>query len=212
MNTRQVLFIVLACAGFQAAAQSVTQTVPFSFSNSGSVPLTIVTPGQFTATVNPFNPTLGTLESFQVVWSIDFAANGTVTGSSGDFSASTGGTYNVNGLGYSGNGGGNSDGGALGEGLSVSFNVSDSRLFLVAEAGVTYNPSILSAVLGASDFPLSWDPGFGISGSDVGSVSGSAIGSVAITYNYVPEASTYAAAGLLLMVVGGVAWSRRGQA
>ncbi len=213
VNTRRIPFLLLACAGFQAAAQSVTQTVPFSFSNSGPVPLTIVTSGQFTATANPFNPGLGTLESFQVIWSIDFSASGTATGGTGgSISGSTGGTYYVNGLSYSGNGGGDSDGGPFGQGLSLSFNVSDNKLFLVSEAGVSYNPSILAAALGASDFPLSWNAGFQVSGNDVGNVSGSAIGSVSITYNYVPEANTYAAVGLLLAAAGIVGWRRRRQA
>jgi hypothetical protein len=213
MLTLRLPCLLLACAGLQAVAQSVTQTVPFSFSDSGALPLTIVTPGDFTGTLQPFNPALGTLESFQIDWSIDFSASGTVTGGTGGsfYSTGAGGAYYINGISYSGDGGGLGDGGPLGDPVSLFFNVSDSQLFQVADAGVSYNPSILTAVLGIGTFPLFWDTGFGIDGTDVSGVSGSAIGSVAITYNYVPEADTYAAAGLLVAAVGGVAWRRRSQ-
>ncbi len=206
--------LLLANAGLQAVAQSVTQSVPFNFSNSGPLPLTVVTLGEFTGTFQPFNPALGTLESFQINWSIDFAASGTVTGDpSGSFNASASGGYRLNGLSNGGYSNSDGDGGPTDQPVSLAFSVADPDLFLVSNAGVTYNPSLLAVVLGANSFPIDWDTAYVISGSGVGGVSGSAIGSVELIYNYslVPEADTYAAAGLLVAAVGGVAWRRRSQ-
>ena len=204
--------LLLLTAATPALAQTYTQTqtFPFNFSNSGSSPLTVVDRGDFMAMAQPFISTVGPLVSFEIQWDITMTGSAIAGDPSGTIEHSgAGGTYLIAGSGYSGNGGGGSDGGPLDEPLNFSLNVSDSTLFLASNAGVTYNPGILASVLGGSPFPLLWDTGYGVTGSNVRSLSGTAVGSVRLTYTYLPEASTNVAMGLAFAAVGGVVWRRR---
>jgi hypothetical protein len=187
-----------------------TQTFPFNVSNSGStLPLTIAKYGDFSAIAQPFNPALGTLVSFAAVWRIDLTASGVVDADNGNFSTSEGGDFKLAGISYSADS--NSDGnvGYEDEVITLGFRISDTPEFLVSESGVSYNAGLLAAVTGAAPFTLLWDSDYRISGSDMRSVTGTAIGSVTLTYTYLPEASTSAAMGLAFVAVGSVVWRRR---
>ena len=187
-----------------------TQTFPFNFSNSGSSPLTVVDRGDFMAMAQPFISTVGPLVSFEITWDITMTGSAIAGDPDGSIGSSGGGgNYLIAGISYSGNGSGDGDGGLLDEPLSLSFNVANSELFLASNAGVTYDPAILTSVLGGSPFPLLWDTGYGVTGSNVRSLSGTAVGSVTLTYTYLPEASTNVAMGLAFAAVGGMVWRRR---
>lgn len=205
--------LLLLAAGTPSLAQTYTQvqTFPFNFSNSGSAgPLTIVSVGDFTATAQPHDTGIGPLVSFQIDWDITFSGTGIATDDGASIgSGSVGGAYELNGISYNGNGGSNGDGGALSEPLSFTFNVSDSSTYLASNAGITYNPGLLAAVTGATTFPLEWTSQYALGASSATSLTGSAIGSVRLTYTYLPEASTNVAMGLAFAAVGGVVWRRR---
>jgi hypothetical protein len=211
------LLLQLGCllslaAATPALAQSYTQTqtFPFNFSNSGStLPLTIANYGDFSAMAQPFNPALGTLVSFAAVWRINLRASGVVDADNGNFSTSEGGDFKLAGISYSADSNSDSNMGYEDEVITLGFRISDTPEFLVSESGVFYNPGLLAAVTGAAPFTLLWDSDYRISGSDMRSVTGTAIGSVTLTYTYLPEASTNAAMGLAFAAVGGVAWRRR---
>lgn len=187
-----------------------TQTFPFNFSNSGAGPLTIANSGDFTATAQPFNTLLGPLISFEIAWNITMTGAGIAGDPGGSIGSSGGGgSYYVEGASYSGNGSGGGDSGGFNESLSFSFNVANSTQFLVSDAGIFYNPTILAAVLGGSSFSLLWDTGYAVSDSNMQTLSGTAIGTATLTYTYLPEASTNVALGLAFAAVGGVVWRRR---
>jgi hypothetical protein len=206
------LGLLLLTAATSALAQTYTQvqTFPFNFSNSGDSPLVIANNGDFSGQAQPFNPLLGPLVSFEIAWNITMTGAGIAgdpSGTIGSSGASAG--YYFAGVGYSGNGNGNGDSGPLDEPLSFSFNIVSSHLFLVSNAGVTYDPAMLDAVVGGSSFPILWDTGYSVSANNAHSLSGTAIGSLKLTYTYLPEASTNFAMGLAFAAVGGVVWRRR---
>jgi hypothetical protein len=199
---------LLLTAATPALAQPYTQvqTFPFNFSNSGDGPLTVVNNGDFSGQAQPFNPLLGPLVSFEIAWDLTMTGAGIAgnpSGTIGSSGASAG--FYFAGVGYSGNGGGNGESGPMGDSLSFSFNILDSDLFLASNAGVTYDPAMLAAVLGGSSFPILWDTGYGVSASNAHTLSGTAIGSLKLTYTYLPEASTNVAMGLAFAAVGGAA-------
>jgi len=200
-------------AAAPALAQSYTQvqTFPFNFSNSGSAgPLTIVSVGDFTATAQPHDTGIGPLVSFQIEWDITFTGSGIATVNGGSItSGSVGGGYKLNGISYNGSGGSSGDGGALGEPLSFTFDVSSSSTYLASNAGITYNAGLLAAVTGATPFPLEWSAAYTMGESSATSLTGSAIGSVRLTYTFLPEAQTNVAMGLAFAAVGGLVWHRR---
>jgi hypothetical protein len=203
--------VLVAAIGLRAdTTYSETQAFPFNFSNSGGLPLAVASVGDFTATAQPFDPLLGTLVSFQIDWKVHFAASGTVIGSpSGSISSSSGGGYYLGGINYNGNGGGNGTGGPTGDPISFAFDVNRTDLFLASNAGVTYDPSLLSTVLGASPFALYFAGGYTVNGNGLDPVLASAVGDVTLTYNYVPETETSVGAAVVLAAIGGVMWRRR---
>jgi hypothetical protein len=204
--------LLLLSAATSALAQTYTQTqiFPFNFSNSGNtLPLQIASAGDFYATAQPFNPALGTLVSFAPVWRIDFTASGVVDVDTGSFNTSVGSDFKLAGISYGGDGSGDGNGGSADEVITLGFSISDTSEFLVSESGVYYDSGLLAAVTGAAPFTLLWNSGYSISGSNMRSVTGAAIGSVRLTYTYLPEASTNVAMGLAFAAVGGVVWRRR---
>ncbi len=205
------LLLVTAATPALAQTYSQVQTFPFNFSTSAaSGPLTVANNGDFRGQAQPFNPLLGPLVSFEIAWDITMTGAGIAGDPSGTISSSgASGGFNFAGVGYSGNGNGNGDSGPLDDSLSFSFSIIDSDLFLASNAGITYDPAMLAAVLGGSSFPILWDTGYGVSGGNSHSLSGTAIGSLKLTYTYLPEASTNVAMGLAFAAVGGVVWRRR---
>ncbi len=204
------LLSIAAATPALAQTYNQVQTFPFNISNSASSgPLTVVNSGDFTATAQPFNPASGELISFEIAWDVDFTGSGIATVDNANLSGSAGGSYALGGIGYGGTGNGNGDNGLQNEAVSFNFNVAETHTFVVNNLTVGVETDMLAVILGGASFPLLWDADYVLTGGDVSLLSGTAIGSVRLTYTYLPEASTNAAMGLAFVAVGGVVWRRR---
>lgn len=206
------LLSIAAATPALAQTYTQTQTFPFNFSNSGaSLPMTIANEGDFTATAQPFNPAAGTLISFVIAWDIDFTASGIATADNAYLGGGVGGGFDLAGIDYGGTGDGSGDLALQNQPVTFTFNISDTKTVFVRLVSGGEDAAMLAAVLGASAFPLDWDSDYVLTGNDMASISGTAIGSVRLTYTYLPEASTNAAMGLAFVAAGGVVWRRRRQ-
>lgn len=200
-----------------SSAALFVQEVPLSFSASGTTATAVLTDSDdMTVSFNPFNASLGTLNSFRVEWSVTYQLNFVNNSNGATGTISAGGNYSLAGRSYDGNGDGDGNSGPSGVPLSAGFTVSNNTLFPVADAGVTYDPGLLTAVTGASPFNALWNSATTPSFQDVTSWSASAIGSVKLTYDYtaVPEpADAGIAAGVVALgaVLGLRRLKRRGQ-
>jgi hypothetical protein len=195
--------LALFCASSSSAALFV-QEVPFSFSASGTTataPLTDA--GDFTASFNPFNASLGTLNSFRVEWNVAYQMNFTNSVNGGNGSISASGTYYLGGLGYSGNGGGDGDSGNAGVPLEAGFGVLGDTLF--STSSITYNPAILALVTGPDSFDAVWDSSTTPYFEGVAGWSATATGSVKLTYDYTPVPEPADAGIAAAFVAAGVA-------
>lgn len=198
------------CCGFSHAA-TVTQTRNFVVGNqtgSGSGTLVFVdgSTGLVGSQFSPFDSSLGTLDSFQIVWSVSQSASGTVASTvvapsgKGILTPQLNGTPSIAGNRY----------GGLADSVTVVGDPSDSiplttaqntsdETWLPENAGSTYNPAFLATVTGASDFDLTLTNSSGpvafVSYTELSSVSADLAGSVTMTYTYtpaaVPEPSTW---------------------
>jgi hypothetical protein len=206
----------LLCFAATPAVASIVQTFPFSLNESGSGPVSeTVFPSGFSTgnTVAPFAAQDGTLIDFTVSWIMNFDLNGTAGSGGGGGDASAGGSYYLNGIAYDGNGNGNGAGGPPGTFVDIPFSVSDSDTFLVSEAGITYDPDILAAVEGGSDFALLWNAPVIIDAPGLASYNLSINATATITYDYVPEPSALLPSILLIGVLATFrlsSWSRSG--
>lgn len=209
-----VLMVFAFAPGLRAQSSTIVQTKPFSFAIDGTVTGSglqtyYITPANaFTASITPFDSSLGTLESFTVDW--DLTVTGTIYTSTGmqiGVGNVSSGNFSVAGTAYYGLG--NGGGGAK----TATFTVHTTPphdTFLVSTA----NPAILGAVTGASDYEVSWDirPDLGIQNSiDGESYNASAVGSVSVTYTYaaVPEPSTAALLAGAATLIGALVFRRR---
>ncbi|HTI68416.1 MAG TPA: hypothetical protein VMF06_00495, partial [Candidatus Limnocylindria bacterium] len=197
-----------------AFAASVVQDFPFSFSASGTTSEANLVPYDgFIGTVNPFNPGLGTLGSFQVDWDVTYGINFNTGSSSGNGGFSTGANYNLNDISYASSGGDQSGNAGPHSSGSASLRLSNSTTFLVSGAGTDYDTGILDAVNGASPFTIQWTTSNvspNLSGS-ITSWSATAIGFAKVTYNYtsVPEPSFTGAASATLAGAAALLLRRR---
>ncbi|HTH46696.1 MAG TPA: PEP-CTERM sorting domain-containing protein [Candidatus Limnocylindria bacterium] len=192
-----------------ARAAVFVQSIPFNLSTSGTTTTgPLVSSGDLTGTVDPFNPSLGTLTSFSVVWHMSYTLNWTndSSGENTESSFSGGGNYSLNGTVYNGDGGGNGNDGPANASLTTSYTIDDNDSFTVANAGVNYSPALLAAVTGGSPFPVVFDMSVTPSLGNVSSWSASAVGSVTVSYTYtaVPEplSTGMMTASLLAMAAG----------
>jgi hypothetical protein len=188
---------------------TVTQSHDFAASNAGSLyngdgsAVELVNSSFFSTNMQPFNPALGTLQSFTVKWeNISGTLSGTVGPvSAGSASGSFGGSFTLAGSPYGSNGGGNGGGNGPGLPLEVIFPASpivSDQTFTVANAGVTYDPAILAAVTGTSPFAAAFTSPATVSYTNVVDLAASVTGKVTLTYTYEPASSqtydTWAAA------------------
>lgn len=174
-----------------AEAGVVTQTEAFSFSAgpvSGTGELDVVDVGDFSFAASPFNSNLGTLTSFQVIWDLTFSADGTAGSGAqtGILTGSVGGTIKLAGSGYNGDGSSGSDNAATGNAVSYSFDIDVSDTFLPENANKTYDPAILAAVTGSTNFTVAYVTGYSVDYTNMTDVTGAASGTVKVIYNYTP--------------------------
>jgi hypothetical protein len=210
-----LLFLATTLTATHAAVLS-PPAVDFALDRSyGSVTGVEVFDASFlTASVPAFSSSLGTLESFTVTWTLAGSYSG-ILAATGGFNAAYSGPFLI--AGHSllpGEGSFNPGGGSGGGGPAGSYSsplsngpASFTQTFAVAEAGIAYDPSILTAVLGAGPVTLQWDTPLTIGGSwSELTVTGTASAAISYTYVAVPEASTLV---LGISVLGAACLRRR---
>ena len=198
----------------------VTQTFNFTDTKSGAGSGTFINANSSgaTFTVNPFNTSLGTLDSFTFAWSLGMTGNGVGDAGGGSMSISYGGTTYVNTTSYNGGGAGDSTGG-IGTFSTLSKSSSITNNFTPANAGSTYDPAILATVTGGSAFSMSYNNGPSADTAysnytNVVSATSTFTTDLTVTYNYtgapasVPEPS-FAVAGAALAAAMVVVRRRR---
>lgn len=206
-----LLPLMLLAGSNAVGAAIITQSETFDFSAgpvSGSGGLQVVSNTDFTATFSPFDSSRGTLESFTVAWDLDFSASGTISGGSSVFNGSTSGGLSLAGSTYDGTGGGGGDGGSVGEAVAVDFTNTTSTTFLPANAGVSYDPDILSTVTGSTDFAVAFTTQYSINYQNISDVLGAASGTVTLTYTYAAAVPEPAPLGLVSLGLLGVFYRR----
>lgn len=192
---RPLHYLTLALAAQPLFAATAPQPANFNHSNAGNLyqgtgQQDLVTPGFFSATLQPFDPSLGTLQSFTIKCELDGQLSGSVGGGgdSGAVQASMGGAFLIDGNGFYGTGGG---GGSLedpfftGQPIEVPFFIPPMDFtLLVSEAGSAWNPAILSSITGASPYTLFFTSGVHVQYQNVANLSASFTATITLVYNY----------------------------
>ena len=213
-----------ACLTLQSAHAVSTITQTFDF--GGQFTEVNTTPGSFhrydypaffSASVTPFNTTLGTLESVTVLWTYSSSFQG-LTGSApagGEASVSIGGTFYIGNSGYDGNGTGGSNGAASDTSFTFTTEtIADQTEFTAAKAGVSQDPAIWAAVTGNSSYAAKW----ALSGTNNGLqyinlASGTLDTDLTldVTYHYTPSPVPEPASvlGSIALLSGGMFFRRR---
>ncbi len=195
---KKTLPLILVLAARPLVAETVVQPANFSASNEGNLyngfgSEALVPNDFFTATFQPFNATLGTLQSFTIHCEIEGLLEGTIgqDGDEGNANAGLGGTFSIGGIAFSGTGGGNNGVGATGEPIEVSFAIPTfEQTLTAANAGVSYHPDILSTVTGSQPFALSFgtppeaNSPVQVNYSNVADLAASVAGTITLTYTY----------------------------
>ena len=189
------LHLMFALAAQPLLAATAPQPANFAESNAGNLyqgtgQQSLVTPGYFSATLLPFDASLGTLQSFTIKCQLDGQLSGSVgsEGESGAVQASMGGAFLIDGNGFYGTGGG---GGSLddvfftGQAIDVSFNIPPMDFtLLVPDAGAAWNPAILASITGSSPFTLAFTSGVNVEYMNVADLSASFTATITLVYNY----------------------------
>jgi hypothetical protein len=211
VRTRSLIALaaMVALPALHLQGEEVTQSRAFSVNKTASGTGTLILldtdsnglNGLVGTGLSPFDPSLGTLTSFTINWSTSLTASGTVSPSAqgaGSFNMQIGGNFYLNSAQYSGAGGGGGNGGGPGSVINpVVATAGESKVFQVAGAGTAYNPAILTAVTGSSDFSLSYIGGTITSPGNFANITYSGLsnlnslleGSVTLTYTYTPPLS-----------------------
>ena len=212
----RVLSLALLACATSLRAQTVEQIVIFNHSKDYTVAsdsVQFVDSSFFVGTFDPFDSSLGTLDSFVIEWTLANTATGNLV-AGGSVSISVVGHFRLNDILYhpavSGNSG---TGGPAGGLLNLSAPIAETDHFAASEAGTTYDSALLTAVTGSEAFTVSYDAPINFSfpfGSSA-TFTAATIGSVKVTYHYtaaIPEPSTYAAL-VGLAAFGLTMWRRR---
>lgn len=206
MIKKSLLFIVLLTGSASAATVSSTQSFPILENYTSTVGSTVVFDSGFLSAGLPsFNPALGTLDSFSITWTLTGSFSGAISAPGGGYSS-----------GYSGflmaaghtlpptspgaeswtGGGGTGGGGPAGTPVDSPFTgaanpLSFTQTFLVADAGITYDQEVLTAMLGTGPVMLEWVTPLTING-DFNTLAVSGSGDVELIFDYtpVPEVSS----------------------
>ena len=219
-------FLCLAVASpLPAAAITSIQTFNYSFSYSSFVESAsqAEVPGatSLSYTVQPFNASLGTLNSVTIAWTSSGSATGTagssLSGSSLNLRA--GGSLLVGSDGYDGYGCGGGGGAQSGNSFAAAITTSPcgrTRIFTLAGAGSSYNPSIWTTLNSGSPYSIVFDKNANdpavVSFTYTNMSAGAATfgTDVTVTYDYTPSTVSDVPAPLpLLGAAAAWGWSRR---
>ncbi len=208
MNKSILLGFILLTGALPAAVVIQTDSFTTSGAFSGAGNHNVIPDGLFDATFQPFDSSLGALESFTIAWTLNVTW---------DFTLGEGDNHSVGGTAYAYFNGVIYDAAGGGSGYSLpgtgtrSFNANKSRTYDLASISGTTALDLLSIVTGDEPFHATYTD------TIVGEFTGNpfidltATAGVTLTYSYapsaIPEPSTYAAlAGLMAL---GVALVRR---
>lgn len=226
-RSRELVRIAVLSALFSLPAQPAAALIlQQSFSNSYTQtnflgPGTVaVYPPLTSFSVEPFDASLGTLNTATIEWNTGaigtvVVATGTDGGSLGfDF----GGGVNLNAFAYGGYGGGGGNGAGSGQTIGVNLAPQGTtNTFSAANAGVTFDPGIWAAILGSTPYTLSYTgsyPGgtpYRITSTNIASGNASMTTTATVRYDYSPSNPIAPVPGPLPLVGIGAAWgwSRR---
>jgi hypothetical protein len=177
-------------------ASTLSQPAKFATSNEGSLyqgygAQQLASPTFFTAEFEPFDESLGTLESFTIRCNI----SGLLQGLGGDAeptgtaASGYGGAFSIGGATFDGTGTSPVEPVFADTGASLEVpmgSIDYERNLTVANAGVTYDPAIVTTLTGDAPFPISFNTGGGVmvSYSNVADLQASLSGTISITYVY----------------------------
>ena len=197
-----ILLGIMALAS-TLAADTFVQSADFAASNAGNLyngtgSTAVVSSGFFRCNMQPFDLSMGTLQSFTVKWEISGMLSGTAGPTGGNASVSftnpAGGMFFTiaDGI-YDGGGGGNGNGAGPGQPFVVNLPatgtmVSD-KTYAVSDSGVGYDPTILTALTGNSPFATAFTGGVTVNYGTVADLAASVTGKVTLTYTYEPPPS-----------------------
>jgi hypothetical protein len=167
----------------------------------------------FTGSFDPFDSSLGTLDSFVIAWNVSNTVTGTLNGSGGAPSASVGGPLTLNGTQYDVFANGIGTGGPPGVPYSFSMPIAATNTFLVSGAGTDYASAFLDAVTGASPFTVAYSSAITVSTTSAMTFDVATLGDLVVTYNYtaaaIPEPAACAAILGLAVLAGTILVRRR---
>ncbi len=202
---KYLVFLPLLIGAAHAATTSTivqSKNMTFTASYSGTGNNSVSMSDTFTMMVNPFDPTLGTLESFTIAWapgSMSFSAYSNPGGSASAGGELRGTAISLNGIDYSGLTGSAFGNPNPGGGISATASLGNfSHSYVAASAGSSYDRRLLQAVTGADPVALSVGGNFNYSYRNIinGSVTMTVPVTVTYTYTPIPEPSAALLGGL----------------
>ncbi len=208
---KSLLLVLLSAVAANAATSVQTETLSFTKTFSGTATESIPMLSTFTMAVDPFDPSLGTLDSFTISWAPFGSYSSTVISSSpgGNTNANLGGVVYLNNTAFNGIGGAG-NGSASTNGLITGTLAFPSGPIVTtvqaATPGSTTNQALLALVTGSGPLALRWDTPLGLGYGYVtdGTVTVGVVGTMTYNYTAVPEPSA-----MVLGAVGMLACLRR---
>lgn len=176
-------------------AATAPQFMNFAESNAGNLYQgsgfqSLASPGFFSATLQPFDTSLGKLRSFTLKCELEGKLSGKVgpEGESGAVQAGMGGAFAINGDSFAGTGGG---GGGMddvfftGEPIDVPFTIAPfEHTVLATDSGDGLNPRILDALIGTEPFTLSYSSPVNVIFMNVEDLAASFEATITLVYNF----------------------------
>lgn len=218
----QASFLPLLCIGvaFFCGTVPPAEATPLTVTTTANFPTTFTAftddpnqqsvafanAGKATAMINPFNAALGTLDKVTIRWDFGGSFSGTAGVGPGAVNWSIGGSTYVNLIAYGGGGSGNGNGASAGVAFTATQpNTAINKDFLPSEAGVNYDPGILTAFTGASPYSVTFEAsGNYFYYTSVASGTATSYRDVAVTYTYtaVPEIDPATGGSALSLLIG----------
>jgi hypothetical protein len=205
------------------AVSTITQTFSFtekvtSWENSPNETHYFYFPASYQTNVNPFNTTLGVLESVTLRWTFAASFEGFASSdpSGGSVSLSVNGNFLIDGNSYGGNGASGGHGNNADGPISMTSSPTwTEKEFTAAQAGVSYNPANWASLSGSQPWSAEFVFSSGqLSYNDVASGTFTSDLGLEVTYSYTPSPvpEPAGALGTLGLLAGGTFFRRRKQA